>query len=78
MIRLPKLFKRKTQADDLDLGSVRGRRTAKNPTPRSFQRAAEAEELALTAIEFQWVTLWVQRYRASYQFQNLPNQTRLK
>ena len=48
MIRLPKLFKRKRQADDLDLGSVRGRRTAKNPTPRSFQRAAEAEELALT------------------------------
>jgi len=48
MIRLPKLFKRKTQADDLDLGSARGRRTAKNPTPRSFQRAAEAEELALT------------------------------
>ena len=48
MIRLPKLFKRKTQADDLDLGSVRGRRTAKNPAPRSFQRAAEAEELALT------------------------------
>ena len=48
MIRLPKLFKRKTQADDLDLGSARGRRTTKNPTPRSFQRAAEAEELALT------------------------------
>ena len=48
MIRLPKLFKRKTPADDLDLGSVRGRRTAKNPAPRSFQRAAEAEELALT------------------------------
>jgi DedD protein len=48
MIRLPKLFKRKTQADNLDLGSVRGRRTTKNPTPRSFQRAAEAEELALT------------------------------
>ncbi len=48
MIRLPKLFKRKTQADDLDLGSVRGRRTTKNPSPRSFQRAAEAEELALT------------------------------
>jgi DedD protein len=48
MIRLPKLFKRKTQADDLDLGSVRGRRTTKNLTPRSFQRAAEAEELALT------------------------------
>ena len=48
MIRLPKLFKRKTQADNLDLGSVRGRRTTKNPAPRSFQRAAEAEELALT------------------------------
>ena len=48
MIRLPKLFKRKTQADDLDLGSVRGRRTTKNLTPRSFQRAAEAEEFALT------------------------------
>jgi DedD protein len=48
MIRLPKLFKRKTQADDLDLGSVRGRRTTKNLSPRSFQRAAEAEELALT------------------------------
>jgi DedD protein len=48
MIRLPKLFKRKTQADDLNFGSVRGRRTTKNPSPRSFQRAAEAEELALT------------------------------
>ena len=48
MIRLPKLFKRKTQADDLDLGSVRGRHTIKNPSPRSYQRAAEAEELALT------------------------------
>ena len=48
MIRLPKLFKRKRQTDDLDLGSVRGRRTTKNPAPRSFQRAAEAEELALT------------------------------
>ena len=48
MIRLPKLFKRNTQSDDLDLGSVRGRRTTKNPMPRSFQRAAEAEELALT------------------------------
>jgi DedD protein len=48
MIRLPKLFKRKTQADDLDLGSVRGRRTTKNPSPRSYQRAAEAQELALT------------------------------
>ena len=48
MIRLPKLFKRKTQANDLDLGSLRGRRTANNPAPRSFQRAAEAEEQALT------------------------------
>jgi DedD protein len=48
MIRLPKLFKRKTQANDLDLSSLRGRRTANKPAPRSFQRAAEAEELALT------------------------------
>ena len=48
MIRLPKLFKRKTQANDLDLGSLRGRRTANKPAPRSFQRAAEAEEQALT------------------------------
>lgn len=47
MIRLPSFFKRKTQADDLDLGSS-GRRTARRPAPRSFQRAAEAEELALT------------------------------
>jgi DedD protein len=47
MIRLPSFFKRKTQADDLDRGSV-GRRSAKRPAPRSFQRAAEAEELALT------------------------------
>ena len=47
MIRLPSFFKRKTQADDLELGSV-GRRTAKRVAPRSFQRAAEAEELALT------------------------------
>jgi DedD protein len=48
MIRLPKLFKRKTQADDLDLGSVRGRCTTKNSAPRSFQRSVDAEELALT------------------------------
>jgi len=48
MIRLPSFFKRKTQADDLELGSVGGRRTTKKPAPRSFQRAAEAEELALT------------------------------
>ena len=47
MIRLPSFFKRKTQADDLDRGSV-GRRSAKRAAPRSFQRAAEAEELALT------------------------------
>jgi DedD protein len=52
MIRLPSFFKRKTQADDLELGSVGARRTAKKVSskliPRSFQRAAEAEELALT------------------------------
>jgi DedD protein len=47
MIRLPSFFKRKTQADDLDRGSV-GRRSAKRVAPRSFQRNAEAEELALT------------------------------
>ena len=47
MIRLPSFFKRKTQADDLELGSG-GRRSAKRAAPRSFQRAAEAEELALT------------------------------
>jgi DedD protein len=47
MIRLPSFFKRKTQADDLKIGSV-GRRSAQRPAPRSFQRAAEAEELALT------------------------------
>ena len=47
MIRLPSFFKRKTQSDDLEIGS-RGSRTAKRAAPRSFQRAAEAEELALT------------------------------
>ncbi|OWS68833.1 SPOR domain-containing protein [Polynucleobacter campilacus] len=47
MIRLPSFFKRKTQADDLRLGSV-GRHSATRAAPRSFQRAAEAEELALT------------------------------
>ena len=47
MIRLPSFFKRKTQSDDLELGS-RGSRTAKRAAPRSFQRAVEAEELALT------------------------------
>ena len=47
MIRLPSFFRRKIQADDLDRGSV-GMRSAKRAAPRSFQRAAEAEELALT------------------------------
>ena len=47
MIRLPSFFKRKTQSDDLELGS-RGSRTTHRVAPRSFQRAAEAEELALT------------------------------
>ncbi len=49
MIRLPSFFKRKTQSEDLELGS-RGRtsRTVKRAAPRSLQRAAEAEELALT------------------------------
>jgi DedD protein len=47
MIRLPSFFKRKTQADDLELGSAR-RRSAQRTAPRSFQRALEAEELALT------------------------------
>ena len=47
MIRLPSFLKRKTQADNLDRGSV-GRRSAQRAAPRSFQRAAEAEELALT------------------------------
>ena len=47
MIRLPRFFKRKSQSDDLELGVV-GRRTAKRAAPRSFQRAAEAQELELT------------------------------
>jgi DedD protein len=47
MIRLPSFFKRKTQSDDLDAGSV-GRRTTKRAAPRAFQRAVESEELALT------------------------------
>ena len=47
MIRLPSFFKRKTQSEDLEIGS-RGGRTVKRAAPRSFQRAAEAEELALT------------------------------
>ena len=48
MIRLPKLFKRNPETEDLDLGSVRGRRTVNKLAPRSFQRAQESEELALT------------------------------
>jgi DedD protein len=47
MIRLPSFFKRKTQSDDLETGSV-GRRTTKRAAPRAFQRAVESEELALT------------------------------
>ena len=47
MIRLPSFFKRKTQSDDLEFDS-RGGRSASRAAPRSFQRAAEAEELALT------------------------------
>jgi len=47
MIRLPSFFKRNTQSDDFEFSS-RGSRTAKRVAPRSFQRAAEAEELALT------------------------------
>lgn len=48
MIRLSKLFKRNPETEDLDRGSVRGRRTTTKLAPRSFQRAQENEELALT------------------------------
>jgi DedD protein len=48
MIRLPKLFKRNFETEDLDRASVRGRRTVNKLAPRSFQRAQENEELALT------------------------------
>ena len=48
MIRLPKLFKRDSETEDLDRGSARGRRTANTFAPRSFQRAQENEELAFT------------------------------
>lgn len=48
MIRLPNLFKRNSETEDLDRGSVRGRRTVNKLAPRSFQRAQESEELALT------------------------------
>lgn len=47
MIRLLSFFKRKNPADGLELDSV-GRRSTKRAAPRAFQRAAEAEELALT------------------------------
>ncbi len=48
MIRLPKLFKRNSETEDLDRGSARSRRTVNKLAPRSFQRAQENEELALT------------------------------
>ena len=48
MIRLPKLFKRNPETEDLDRASVRSRRTVSKLAPRSFQRAQENEELALT------------------------------
>ncbi|MCF8189691.1 MAG: SPOR domain-containing protein [Polynucleobacter sp.] len=48
MIRLPKLFKRNFETEDLDRASVRGRRTVNKLAPRSFQRAQENEELAFT------------------------------
>lgn len=48
MIRLSKLFKRNPETDNLNLGSVRDRRTVNKLAPRSFQRVQEGEELALT------------------------------
>jgi DedD protein len=48
MIRLPQLFKRNSETEDLDQASVRGRRTVNKLAPRSFQRAQENEELAFT------------------------------
>ena len=48
MIRLPKLFKRNSETEDLDRGSARSRRNVNKLAPRSFQRAQESEELALT------------------------------
>jgi DedD protein len=48
MIRLPKLVKRNSKTEDSDRGSVRSRRTPNKLAPRSFQRAQENEELALT------------------------------
>ena len=48
MIRLPKLFKRNSQSDDLQRGSAGIRRTPKKNTARAFIRAQENEEPALT------------------------------
>ena len=48
MIRLPNLFKRNSETEDFDRASVRGHRTVNKLAPRSFQRAQENEELALT------------------------------
>ena len=47
MIRLPKLFKRNPETEFLERGSARGR-SVNRLAPRSFQRAQENEELALT------------------------------
>lgn len=48
MIRLPKLFKRNPQSDDLERGSVGARRTTKKIGPRSLQRSFETQEETLT------------------------------
>ena len=48
MIRLPKLFKRNSQSDDLQRGSAGTRRTPKKITSRAFIRSQENEEPALT------------------------------
>lgn len=48
MIRLPQLFKRNPKADDLHRGFSGTRRTTSKLAPRSFQRAQEGEDLALT------------------------------
>ena len=48
MIRLPKLFKRNSQSDDLQRGSAGIRRTSKKTNARAFIRAQENEEPALT------------------------------
>jgi len=48
MIRLPQLFKRNSETEDLDRASARGHRTVNKLAPRSFQRAQENEELAFT------------------------------